>query len=108
MGNSNSEMPEAAAPSSAAPQDSKKEEAPAEPQLDLGGNAALIEESVRTKEPRSTVRALRNLVAIRARLTAEFLAEAVQRTFESTSSFHDTLLSALDQSMGMQTDDDAP
>ena len=96
----NQAMPEAAAPSSSMDVDSKKEDEAPEPQLgkhtaprhagshpwarqsnpclaDFGGNASLIEEAVRTQEPRSTVRALRNLVAIRARLTAEFLAEAV-------------------------------
>ena len=44
---------------------------------DFESNAVLIEEAVRTKEPRSIVRALRNLVSIRSRLSAEFLADAV-------------------------------
>jgi len=82
-----------------------QEEAAEEPQaLDFDSNASLIEEGVRTKEARSVVRALRNLVTIRSRLTADFLADVVHRTFEPTHALHASLLAALKQGEAMQTD----
>lgn len=58
-------------------------------------NAALIDEGVRTKESRSVVRALRNLVSIRSRLCADFLADTVRRTFDSNHTLYNPLLQAL-------------
>jgi 26S proteasome regulatory subunit N3 len=67
------------------------------PALDFDNNAVLIEEAVRTKEPRSIVRALRNLVSIRARLNVDFLTDTVLRTFDSTHPLCGTLLAVLNQ-----------
>lgn len=84
----------------------KTESKDAAPTLDFESNAVLIEEAVRTKEPRSIVRALRNLVSIRSRLSAEFLADAVVRTFDSAHPLNGTLLALLNQAEAMDTSDD--
>jgi 26S proteasome regulatory subunit N3 len=65
------------------PEEPKKE--PPSVQAEIKSNAILIDRAVSTLEPRYTLRVLRTLAALRKRLNAKALAEAVEAIYPAST-----------------------